>query len=175
MNGRADLLNSVGAEQKKVYYCFCDLFTRLAKYASLFADSKSSFLRRKRMKAKGLASLINLMEALILVESGGNDRAIGDRHLKEKAYGPLQIRQPVCDDYNRAHGTKYKAEVMLGNRPLSKKVCQWYLEHYTSVKVLGRKPTLENLARIWNGGPSGWKKRSTEKYWVKVNEYLRKE
>ncbi len=122
------------------------------------------------MTAKGLACLI---EALILVESGGNDGAIGDRHLKQKAYGPLQIRQPLCDDYNRAHGTNYRAKVMLGNRKLSKQVCRWYLMNYGTKKLIGRAPTPEDLSRIWNGGPKGWQKRSTESYWKKVGKFFK--
>ena len=33
-------------------------------------------------------------------------------------------------------------------------------------KETGKKPTDEVLARIWNGGPRGWKKKSTRKYWL---------
>ena len=29
--------------------------------------------------------------------------------------------------------------------------------------------TDEVIARNWNGGPNGYKKKSTEKYWEKVN------
>ena len=36
------------------------------------------------------------------------------------------------------------------------------------------KPTYEVYARIWNGGPDGWKKRSTLKYWKKVKKELKK-
>jgi len=36
-----------------------------------------------------------LTQALIQVESGGDDWAIGDKKLKKKAYGPVQVRQPI--------------------------------------------------------------------------------
>lgn len=26
----------------------------------------------------------------------------------------------------------------------------------------------EKIARCWNGGPRGWKKKATQKYWAKV-------
>ena len=113
-----------------------------------------------------------LIQALIQVESAGNDRAIGDRHLKDKAYGPLQIRKPCLEDVNRRHKTKYRPEDMLGNRSLSVWVCQKYIEMYATKQRLGRNPTLEDMARIWNGGPSGWRKESTQTYWSKVRKAL---
>jgi len=116
-----------------------------------------------------------LLQAIAMVESGGNDWAIGDRHLRQKAYGVYQIRQPMCDDYNLAHGTKHRAEEMLGNRQLSGEICRWYLTTYGSKKRLGHEPTLEDLARIQNGGPNGWKKSSTKGYWRKVAKQLKKE
>ena len=115
-----------------------------------------------------------LLQAIAMVESGGNDEAIGDRHLRQKAYGAYQIRQPVCDDYNQAHGTKYRAEEMLGNRKLSEKICRWYINHYATAKRLGRPPTDEDRARIWNGGPNGWKRSSTKSYWRQVAKQLKK-
>jgi len=113
-----------------------------------------------------------LIAALIEVESRGNDRAIGDKHMRDKAYGPLQIRQPCVDDVNRRFGTKIQAQELLGNRSLSVWVCVKYLEMYATPKRLGREPTLEDMARIWNGGPVGHKKESTKRYWSKVQKEL---
>ena len=36
----------------------------------------------------------------------------------------------------------------------------------------GNAPTLEVLARIHNGGPTGYKKSSTERYWRRVKKQL---
>lgn len=105
-----------------------------------------------------------LISALILKESGGDDMAIGDKHLTDHAYGCLQIRKPCITDYNRWHKTSYAAEDMLGNRELSIKVFKSYIDHYATTRLLGHTPTLEDMARIWNGGPSGWKKASTVAY-----------
>ena len=53
-------------------------------------------------------------------------------------------------------------------------VCVQYLQiwgsHYK--KVTGKKATNEVLARIWNGGPNGWKKKSTLGYLVKYRKLL---
>lgn len=115
-----------------------------------------------------------LLMLLIAVESGGDLNAVGDKHLKNKAYGPLQIRQPVCDDVNRHFGTKYRAEAMLGNRELSEKVCEMYLSIWATEVRIGRKVTDQDRARIWNGGPKGWQKKSTLGYWAKVQKAKQK-
>lgn len=115
-----------------------------------------------------------LILLLIMVESGGNDLAVGDKNLKDKAYGALQIRQPVCDDVNRHFGTLYQAEQMLGNRKLSEKVCEKYLSIWATKARLGREATDEDRARIWNGGPNGWQKKSTLGYWAKVQKAKQK-
>lgn len=114
-----------------------------------------------------------LIAALIQVESNGNDKAIGDRHLREKAYGPLQVRQPCVDDVNQRYGTKIKASELHGNRALSIWVCHKYIELYATPKRLGRNPTLEDMSRIWNGGPTGHKRPTTLQYWSKVSKKLK--
>ena len=43
-----------------------------------------------------------------------------------------------------------------------------YVRHYAVERRLGSAPTWEDAARIWNGGPNGYKKVATEKYWRKV-------
>jgi hypothetical protein len=47
-----------------------------------------------------------------------------------------------------------------------------YMQRYATKHRLGRKPTLEDMARIHNGGPNGWKKESTKPYWEKVKKLL---
>ncbi len=114
-----------------------------------------------------------LITALIAVESSGDDLAIGDKSLVNKAYGCLQIRQPCVDDVNRLHHTNYKAEDCLGNRSISIWIFEKYIELWATEKRLGRKPTDQDRARIWNGGgPSGFKKVSTIGYWKKVEKKL---
>ncbi len=109
-----------------------------------------------------------LIACMVQVESRGNARAIGDRHLKNKAYGPLQIRKPACDDVNKRFGKAYAPEQCLGNLELSTEIFHLYMKMYATEKRLGHVPTDEDCARIWNGGPNGWEKPSTEAYWQKV-------
>ena len=113
-----------------------------------------------------------LIAALIEVESHGNDHAIGDKHMKDMAYGALQVRRACVDDVNRRFGTAYRSQDMLGNRSLSVWVCSKYISLYATRQALGREPSLEDMARIWNGGPSGWRKQSTLGYWSKVQKVL---
>ena len=53
-------------------------------------------------------------------------------------------------------------------------VCQKYLTHYGKhyTKNSGKEPTYEVLARIWNGGPNGWRRSSTDEYWKGVQRFL---
>lgn len=122
----------------------------------------------------GTVDTTELVKALIQVESRGNDRAFGDRGKKEKAYGPLQIRQPCVDDVNRRYGTHIQARGLLGDRATSVWVCRKYLELYATQQRLGHEPTLADMARIWNGGPGGWKRKDTLVYWSKVNRQLQR-
>ena len=108
---------------------------------------------------------LSLILALIAVESGGNDHAWGDNG---KAWGCLQIRAEVVEDVKRIspRDDHYDAFV----RADAIWICQTYLNHYVTRKRLGRNPTLQDYARVWNGGPQGWKKDSTLPYWVKVEK-----
>ncbi|MDD5318545.1 MAG: hypothetical protein PHF79_01845 [Candidatus Pacebacteria bacterium] len=117
-------------------------------------------------------SLWTLIPALIEVESGGDDSKVGDRGMKNKAYGCLQIRQPCMNDVNRSWRQHHKAEECLNDRELSVNACQQYLCNYGRKERLGHEPTMQDLARIWNGGPDGWKNPKTEWYWEKVQQAI---
>ena len=108
-------------------------------------------------------NLTNLITALIAVESSGNDLAIGDNG---NAIGCLQIHRGVVLDVNKFTGSHYQWQQMT-NRAQARAVCEAYLKHY------GKGCTTEQLARRWNGGPSGDKKQATEAYWNKVKKQLK--
>lgn len=124
---------------------------------------------------------MNLIDAIIEVESGGDDNAIGDRNLQFSAYGCLQIRWPLVSDINRRYGTNYRARQCLGNRPLSIELFNKYMEMYATEKLLGRPVTDEDRARAWNGGIGGMIHRPNsnpkieaqlQAYWKKVDSLL---
>jgi hypothetical protein len=109
-----------------------------------------------------------LIPALVKVESNGNPRAVGD---KGKALGALQVWEVVVIDVNRAHGTRYTHKDAF-DPAKARDICRRYLAIYCTPKRLGRAPTMEDAARIWNGGPNGHRKSQTEKYWQKVARVL---
>ena len=104
-----------------------------------------------------------LLAALIAVESGGNDLARG-RH---GDLGALQVRPCVVRDVNRIAGTHYRWAEMT-NRWAALGVFRIYTGHYCTTERLGREVTDQDVARVWNGGPSGWKRRKTVAYWKRV-------
>ena len=107
-------------------------------------------------------NLTNLISALIMVESSNNDLAIGDQG---RAIGCLQIHRSVVLDVNRITGSHYRHQDMT-NRAAARAVCEAYLTHY------GRGATTEQLARRWNGGPTGDRKTATASYWAKVKKQI---
>ena len=110
-----------------------------------------------------MTTISNLISALIIVESSGNDLAVGDGG---KAIGPLQIHKAVVIDVNRITGSNYRHSEMT-NRAQARAVCEAYLRHY------GKGASTEQLARRWNGGPRGDTRPSTEAYWAKVKKHLK--
>ena len=104
-----------------------------------------------------------LLAALIAVESGGNDMARG-RHGE---LGALQVRPCVVRDVNRIAGTHYRWAEMT-NRWAAMGVFRIYTGHYCTEARLGRPVTNQDLARVWHGGPSGWKRSKTVAYWRRV-------
>jgi len=102
-----------------------------------------------------------LIAALIAIESGGNDLAVGDGG---KALGCLQIHELVILDVNRIYGLQFEhAHAM--DRRTAKLICELYLRHYGAKLV---NPSASDLARIWNGGPFGYNKDSTAAYGDRV-------
>jgi len=84
----------------------------------------------------------------------------------------LQIHKCCLDDvnkYRKARGWKpYKFPSDCYDRQKSENILTTYLHIYANEKRLGRKPTVEDYARIWNGGPNGYKRKATVKYWEKL-------
>ena len=123
-----------------------------------------------------------LVQAVRRHESGGNEQAIGDKKLKQKAYTSLQIRQPALDDVNKFFAKEIKKifgrdkltiEYLKQNRVALDWCFEKYTGRYATRERLGRSPTDEDRARIWNGGPNGFKRASTTKYWKEgVRPYL---
>lgn len=115
----------------------------------------------------------DLVDAIIYVESRGNDSAIGDRG---KAVGCLQIH-PICvREVNRIL-RKHKSNLRysLSDRYSRIKSIQMFniiAEQYWCCEYGTFMQFAEIVARRWNGGPRGDRKKATIKYWNKVKPHL---
>ena len=107
----------------------------------------------------------NLLDAICQVESNCQNGAIGDGG---RAIGPYQIWYPYWQDaveYDPSIGGSYSDCV---NKEYSEKIVKAYWNRYATEKRIGREVTNEDRARIHNGGPNGFKKAGTLKFWKKV-------
>ena len=116
-----------------------------------------------------------LWRAIVAVESGGRARAYNPC---DRATGLAQIR-PVClTDVNRIArlggvAACFRAADRWDPRA-ARRMWDLYLDFYGRQywRQTGRTPTDEVYARIWNGGPEGWRKPSTLAYWRRVRDAL---
>ena len=104
---------------------------------------------------------------MIQVESNGNDEAYNE---SEDAVGCLQIRPIMVREVNRILKMK-------GEEYRFKMKDRWDREKSLEMFWIWRDyhhpdSDYEIIARNWNGGPNGYKKKSTERYWEKVNRCL---
>ncbi len=146
------------------------------KYLIIFSLAIACFQLLLRVEGQQIDQ--QLLNAIRHVESGGDDCAIGDRNLRNKALGPYQIRRPYYDDavqFNpslRSGGRSFRNVWGVGSEQYSEDVIRSYMKRYATAKRLGHRPTYEDIARIHNGGPNGYKNPNTNKYWKKVQKAL---
>lgn len=140
-------------------------------------DSKPAMSREIKKTITDYLDDFPLIRAIAMHESGMDPFAIGDRHLRNRAYGILQIRQPVLDDVNRKFGTSYTVKDVYpktsGDADVRRAVHNSVVIFNKYMEMYGRNATDEQKARRWNGGPSGDRREITGRYWDKVSEYMR--
>lgn len=110
-----------------------------------------------------------LVDAIIMVESSGRDDAVGDNG---NAIGCLQIWEIYwIDATERSNiGGSYKD---CYKRDYAIKVFDAYMKRYAKEAWTDpAKFDAEKVARIHNGGPRGYRKTATKKYWDKVQKLL---
>jgi len=113
-------------------------------------------------------SIEGLLDAIAYVESGNDPNAWNE---KEDAVGLYQIRKIFVDDVNRILGKPVFSYNDRWNPHKSREMAYIYI-CYWAKKAKGNK--IEAMARIFNGGPKGWKKKCTKPYWKKVKAELEK-
>jgi hypothetical protein len=122
---------------------------------------------------KDCAILVTALRAMVIEESGGNPNAVGDRHMRNKAYGTLQIRKPYLNDVNRLCQKQVIAKWgrLLTIKDMKDPEKAWwvateYLTYYGKhyQRQTGRRPDVRVYAAIHNGGPDGWQEPCTVGY-----------
>ena len=108
-----------------------------------------------------------LLLALIMVESGGRNNALGP----VGEVGCLQITEIMRRDVKRISGRTVTADDCK-SRVVSIEVAMIYLSHYVTAERLGREPTLRDYALVWHYGPRGWRRHGDDPYWEKVKQVL---
>lgn len=109
-----------------------------------------------------------LLIALIMVESGGDDRAV---NFGSGAMGCLQITPILLADMHRITGQPVSEDDVFDRRK-SCEIARIYLNHYATRKRLGHDPTARDYALIWRYGPNGWKRSDPDPYWLRVVKHL---
>jgi hypothetical protein len=110
----------------------------------------------------------HLILAIMLVESNADVNAIGDNGT---AHGCLQLTEAYIKDAAEHANEDWTVEDAYSYEK-SRMIFNAYMHRYATPERLGRWVTPEDIARIHNGGPDGWKKESTKEYWKKVKEVL---
>ena len=111
-----------------------------------------------------------LIEAMAFVESGGNPEVIGDLDLDAPSVGLLQIRPIMVREINRILKIQGEENCFeLKDRWDREKSLEMF---YVWKNFHHSNSTNEHIARNWNGGPKGYQKESTIKYWAKVEQQV---
>lgn len=152
----------------KIFLLLICIFTLPMTSYQLIENSWLEELRIEPIKIKEVTRIPQLVViGMIQVESNGNDKA---HNLSEDAVGCLQIRPIMVREVNRIlkrQGEDYRFKMKdRWDRERSLEMF-WVWKDYHHPNS-----TNEVIARNWNGGPNGYKKKSTEKYWEKVNRCL---
>jgi len=114
-------------------------------------------------------SYLSLILALITIESNGNNDAIGDNGA---AFGCLQMHAAYVQDAAEYAGKDWVHEDAF-DRDTAIQIFAAYMARYATEDRLGRPPTAEDIARIHNGGPNGYKTFATDRYWQRARTAMR--
>ena len=108
-----------------------------------------------------------LLDALAIVESNNNDKAVGDGG---RAIGRYQVWRVYWQDAVE-HAPELGGEYQdVLSKEYAERVIVSYLHRYAKEAIA--EGDFEKLARIHNGGPKGYKKRATVPYWNRVETHL---
>lgn len=116
-------------------------------------------------------------KSIVWVESKGSTTA----KTRDGSLGIVQIRPVMVKEVNRICREQGREErYTLNDRLDPKKSYEmfWIYQDFYHPEINWENITLaemEVMAKRWNGGPNGHKKKSTKKYWRKVSKKLNEE
>jgi len=113
--------------------------------------------------------LIQLMNAIICVESSGNDMAVGYQDGEPIAFGCMQITDGYREDVNKACRTNYTRQDCF-DRVKSKRMFYDYMCIYATEERIEGKIYFWHLASIHRKGPWGFKTVTGIDYWLEKVE-----
>lgn len=114
----------------------------------------------------------DFVKAVIYVESRGDSLAY---NTKEKAVGVLQIRPIMLREVNRVlRKNKVPGKFVLQDRYSQEKSIEMFniMAEQVNQDGLSQMQFFEVVARRWNGGRRGDKKKATIKYWERIKNQL---
>ncbi len=111
----------------------------------------------------------HLLDAICTVESNCDDDAVGDGGDSIGAYQIQYAYWKDATDFDKSIGGSYQD---CKDSEYSRKIVLAYWSRYAIIDRVGEEVTDEDRARIHNGGPNGYKRNSTNKYWTKVKAVL---
>ena len=117
----------------------------------------------------GASNINEIRNVLKHVETNYNLDAVGDGG---DSFGILQIQEGVILDVNRKYGTKYTHQDAF-NEACAEEIFELYIQMWSKkLETKEQRPVTEqDIVRIWNGGPRGYKRSSTLDYLEKYQEY----
>lgn len=114
----------------------------------------------------------DFIEAVIYIESRGDSLAY---NTKEKAVGVLQIRPIMLREVNRVlRKNNVPGKYVLQDRYSQEKSIEMFniMAEQVNQDKLSQMQFFEIVARRWNGGRRGDKKKATIKYWERIKNQL---
>lgn len=114
----------------------------------------------------------DFIEAVIYIESRGDSLAY---NTKEKAVGVLQIRPIMLREVNRVlRKNNVPGKYVLQDRYSQEKSIEMFniMAEQVNQDELSQMQFFEIVARRWNGGRRGDKKKATIKYWERIKNQL---
>jgi len=114
----------------------------------------------------------HFVSAVIYIESRGDSLAY---NTKEKAVGVLQIRPIMLREVNRVlRKNKVPGKYVLQDRYNRQKSIEMFdiMAEQVNQDGLSQMQFFEIVARRWNGGRRGDKKKATIKYWERIKNQL---